>query len=468
MATPETTAEGGGLSARSWKVSVFVLAMASLVTAIDLTIISVALPTVEADLGLSPTEGQWVVNAYLIAFTVLLIPGGMFGDRIGQLKGMNVGLVVFGLGSLMCGLADDATTIIVGRAIQGLGAAILMPCIQALVTRVAPEGKTGTAFGVYAAVSAIGLAIGPLAGGAIVDLVAWEWIFLINPIIIAPLLFLNHVFLRSAGQGIDRNRKRLISAEMLKRPSLRSGLFLIFWIRMPLIWAFIYTGIYFQSVLGYSPLQAGLAMIPGIIGIAIGGLVSGRLKDKVGWRPPTIAGFILVAVCLGAIGLALTLESYVLIVVPMFVLGIAVNFATTPVNVHAIADADPVQRGMISGTMTVAAQAGNTVGSLVLGGITNALILGSLSAEYAADKAETIYQQIQHPADTSDLSAGELTEGLKVFSESMSEAALIGAGIVLLALAAAWAMRMFKDPGPSGDGGLDIEQPGEGEAAVQT
>lgn len=467
MAMPETNqGGGGGLSARGWKVSIFVLAMASLVTAIDLTIISVALPTVEEDLGLSPAQGQWVVNAYLLSFTFLLIPGGMFGDRIGQLRGMNVGLVIFGIGSLMCGLAADAPMIIGGRVVQGIGAAILMPCIQALVTRVAPEGKTGTAFGVYAAVSAVGLAIGPLLGGAIVDLVAWEWIFLVNPIIIAPLLIMNHVFLRSAGEGIDRNKKRLVTMEMLKRPSLRAGIFLIFWIRLPLIWVFIYSGIYFQSVLGFSPIQAGLAMLPGILGIAIGGVLSGRLKDKIGWRPPTIVGFLLVAVCLGFIAFALTVESYALIVIPMFILGIAVNLATTPVNVHAIADADPVQRGMISGTMTVASQAGNVVGSLILGAITNALILGSLGATYAADKAEQIYQQIQHPADSSTLPVAELNEGLQVFADSMSEAALIGAGIIVLALAAAWAMKMFRGPGP-GEGGLDVEESGEDESLAQ-
>lgn len=468
MAMPETNqGGGGGLSARGWKVSIFVLAMASLVTAIDLTIISVALPTVEEDLGLSPAQGQWVVNAYLLSFTFLLIPGGMFGDRIGQLRGMNVGLVIFGIGSLMCGLAADAPMIIGGRVVQGIGAAILMPCIQALVTRVAPEGKTGTAFGVYAAVSAVGLAIGPLLGGAIVDLVAWEWIFLVNPIIIAPLLIMNHVFLRSAGEGIDRNKKRLVTMEMLKRPSLRAGIFLIFWIRLPLIWVFIYSGIYFQSVLGFSPIQAGLAMLPGILGIAIGGLLSGRLKDKIGWRPPTVVGFLLVAVCLGFIAVALTVESYALIVIPMFILGIAVNLATTPVNVHAIADADPVQRGMISGTMTVASQAGNVVGSLILGAITNALILGSLGATYAADKAEQIYQQIQHPADSSTLPVAELNEGLQVFADSMSETALIGAAIILVALAAAWAMKMFRDPGP-GEGGLDVEEAGEDESLAQT
>lgn len=471
MATPEAKdGGGGGLSAGGWKVSIFVLAMASLVTAIDLTIISVALPTVEEDLVLSPAEGQWVVNAYLLSFTLLLIPGGMFGDRIGQLRGMNVGLVVFGIGSLMCGLASDAPMIIGGRVVQGIGAAILMPCIQALVTRVAPEGKTGTAFGVYAAVSAVGLAVGPLLGGAIVDLVAWEWIFLVNPIIIVPLLILNHVFLRAAGEGVDRNKKRLITKEMLKRPSLRSGLFLIFWIRLPLIWVFIYSGIYFQSVLGFSPLQAGLAMIPGILGIAIGGLLAGRLKDKIGWRPPTVVGFGLVAACLGFIAFALTVESYALIVVPMFILGIAVNLATTPVNVHAIADADPVQRGMISGTMTVASQAGNVIGSMILGAITNALILGSLGATYsayAAGKAEEVYQQIQHPSDTSTLPVAELNEGLKVFADSMSETALIGAGIILLALVAAWAMRMFRDPGPGGDGGLDLEEIGDDESLAQ-
>jgi hypothetical protein len=154
-------------------------------------------------------------------------------------------------------------------------------------------------------------------------------------------------------------------------------------------------------------------------------------------------------------------------VVPTFILGIAVNLATTPVNVHAIADADPVQRGMISGTMTVAAQSGNTVGSMILGGITNALILSSLTAKYAADEAQKIYQQIQHPSDNSNLPQSELTEGLQVFADSMSEAALIGAGIIVLALAAAWALRMFRDPGP-GQGGLDVERVDEEESLAGT
>ena len=103
----QAVGDGGGLSKRGWKVSILVLALASLVTAIDLTIIAVALPTVEDELGLSPAAGQWVVNAYLISFTLLLIPGGMFGDRIGQIRGLNVGLVIFAIGSVMCGAAGD-------------------------------------------------------------------------------------------------------------------------------------------------------------------------------------------------------------------------------------------------------------------------------------------------------------------------------------------------------------------------
>jgi DHA2 family methylenomycin A resistance protein-like MFS transporter len=470
MATPEVAGSSGGgsLTSSGWKVAILVLGIASLVTSVDLTIISVALPTIEDSLSLSPSEGQWVVNAYLLSFTLLLIPGGMFGDRIGQLKGMNLGLVVFAIGSVMCGLAPGSEVMIAGRVVQGIGAAVLMPCLQALVTRIAPSDKTGVAFGVYIAVSSVGMAIGPLVGGAIVDLVAWEWIFLVNPIIIVPLLFIGHVFLRNAGEGVDRNKKRLITWEMLRRPSLRSGLFLIFWIRLPLIWVFIYAGIYFQTVLGYDAFQAGLAMLPGVVGIGIGGVISGRLKDKVGWKLPTVIGYLMVAGCLVVIAYALTLESYPLIVIPMFLLGIALNLATTPVNVLAITDADPVERGMISGTMTVAAQAGNTVGSLILGGITNALVLGSLTAEYAKSEAEKIFDQIQHPVSASDLPASELATGLQVFSDSMAEAALIGAGIVVLALLAAWVLRMFRDPGPGANSGFDVEELGEDESLAQT
>ncbi|MFM9139806.1 MAG: MFS transporter, partial [Solirubrobacterales bacterium] len=182
-------------------------------------------------------------------------------------------------------------------AVQGLGAAMLRPCIQALVTRVAPEGKTGSAFGIYAAVSSVGLAVGPLLGGVLVDSVGWRWIFFINPIILLPLIVLVRMYLSSAGEGVSKEKRRLITWEMLRRPSLRAGLWLIFFVRLPLIWIFIYAGIYFQSVLGLSAFQTGLAMLPGIFGIAIGGVASGRLKDKIGWRMPTVAGFLGTAAC---------------------------------------------------------------------------------------------------------------------------------------------------------------------------
>lgn len=441
-----SASDGGGLSKKGWKVSIFVLAMTSLVTAIDLTIISVALPTVEQDLSLSPSTGQWVVNAYLLSFTILLIPGGMLGDRIGQIKGLNLGLVIFSVGSLMCGVAGDESLIIAGRAVQGLGAAILMPCIQALVTRVAPEGKKGSAFGIYAAVSSVGLAVGPLLGGFLVDSVGWRWIFFINPIILLPLIVLVRMFLQSAGEGVNREKKRLITWEMLRRPSLRSGLWLIFFVRLPLIWIFIYAGIYFQSVIGLNAFDTGLAMIPGIVGIAIGGVVAGRLKDKMGWRMPTVLGFLGVAACLVVLGFALPAESYVLILIPMFVLGIAVNFATTPVNVQAITDADEMERGMISGTMTVSTQAGNTLGSMVLGAITNSLVLAGITAT-AGYSATQIYDQIQHPSDSSTLPAAALEEGQKAFADGMATTSFIGAAIILVALLLAWAMRMFKNPG---------------------
>lgn len=323
---------------------------------------------------------------------------------------------------------------------------MLVPCIQALVTRVAPEGKKGSAFGIYAAVSSVGLAVGPLLGGVLVDSVGWRWIFFINPIILLPLILLVRMYLSSAGEGVSKGKRRLITWEMLKRPSLRAGLWLIFFVRLPLIWIFIYAGIYFQSVLGLSAFQTGVAMLPGIVGIAIGGVVAGRLKDKIGWRMPTVAGFLGTAACLVVLGFALKWESYVAILVPMFILGIAVNFATTPVNVQALTDADERERGMISGTMTVSAQSGNTLGSMILGALTNSLVLAGITAT-AGYSANQIYDSIYHPSDSSSLPSAALQEGQKAFADGMSTTSFIGAAIILAALLLAWAMRMFKDPG---------------------
>jgi predicted MFS family arabinose efflux permease len=150
--------------------------------------------------------------------------------------------------------------------------------------------------------------------------------------------------------------------------------------------------------------------------------------------------------CLVVLGFALPAESYVLILIPMFFLGIAVNFATTPVNVQAITDADEMERGMISGTMTVSTQAGNTLGSMVLGAITNSLVLAGITAT-AGYSATQIYDQIQHPSDSSSLPASALEEGQKAFADGMATTSFIGAAIILVALLLAWAMRMFKDPG---------------------
>ena len=150
--------------------------------------------------------------------------------------------------------------------------------------------------------------------------------------------------------------------------------------------------------------------------------------------------------------------------IPMFLLGVGMNLASTPVNVLAITDADPVERGMISGTMTVAVQSGLAAGSLFLGAVTNALVRSALTAGVGSSEGQKIDSQIQHPAESSTLPAGDLDTGLRVFSDSIAQVSLVGAGIVVLALLAAWLLRMFRNPGAGTGDAIALEQ---AEEAVQ-
>src|SRR3954447_16823456 len=175
---------------------------------LDNTVVNVALPSIRNDLGISISELEWVVNAYALTFGVLMLSGGKLADLLGRRTIFIVGLVIFTGSSLWCGLAGGAASLITARTVQGVGAALMNPATLSIITATFPPRQRGTAIGIWAGVSALALAIGPLLGGVLTEKITWSWIFFINvPIgvlgVLAARLFIDETKDTSKEQRLD-------------------------------------------------------------------------------------------------------------------------------------------------------------------------------------------------------------------------------------------------------------------------
>src|SRR5213592_4079687 len=156
------------------------LSFALFMIMLDNTVVNVALPAIKNDLGIGTSELEWVVTAYALTFAVLLLTGGKLGDLYGRRLIFTIGLVVFTASSLACGLSSTATELIAARAVQGVGSALMMPATLSIISATFAVRERGTAIGIWAGVSAMALAIGPLLGGIITEHISWNWIFYVN------------------------------------------------------------------------------------------------------------------------------------------------------------------------------------------------------------------------------------------------------------------------------------------------
>ena len=164
--------------------------LASVIAYIDGSVVNVALPVISKDLATSLAVIQWVINAYTLCLAAFLLVGGAAGDQLGRRRVFVIGIAIFAIASVWCGLSPNVTQLIIARAIQGIGAALLIPCSLAIIGASFPEAERGIAIGTWAGFSAIAAAIGPLLGGWIVDHFTWQAIFLINPFLAGPAIWI--------------------------------------------------------------------------------------------------------------------------------------------------------------------------------------------------------------------------------------------------------------------------------------
>ena len=438
---------------------------------LDSTVVTLALPAIHDDLGSSTDDLQWVQNAYLLTLTATVVTGGRLGDILGRRRVFIAGLLIFAVGSLVSGASGSTGVLIVGRVVQGLGGAALLSLSLALTADAFPAATRPRALGIWAAVSAVALAVGPLVGGALIELASWRWIFLINgpPLALGVAILLargwetrdesaSRVDLAGVavlGAGLTAVVYALVEADDWGWDSARTlgllgggiALLVCFWalehrIRFPLVdfslfrnrpylgasaaafgvvgayWSVMFfQPQYLQNGLGYSAVAAGALVLPVTAPMAAFSPFSGRLINRYGARATMTAGMVLAlsGLCLQA----LLIESDdVLSLLPGFLcFGVALALVYAPMSTAAMAAMPAAKSGVASGVLAM---------DRVLAG---ALLLALCSATY----------QDSLPGSAATASSGQLADAVA--------AALVPA-IVIVAIATVLTWLLVRSPTP--------------------
>jgi EmrB/QacA subfamily drug resistance transporter len=413
------------MSDRNRWVALYVLCVGMLMIVLDVTVVNVALPSIQDDLGFSQSSLAWVVNAYLIAFGGLLLLAGRLGDLIGRKTVFMVGLGVFTTASFLCGVAQSQEVLVVARFIQGLGGAMTSAVILGMIVTMFPQpADQAKAIGVYAFVASAGGSIGLLAGGVLTQSINWHWIFFINiPIGIAAAVLAMRLLDRDEGigfgEGADIPGAVLITSSLMLgvytivKPAAEHGwgaaqtlglgavslaLLAAFVARearianplMPLrifrsrnvsgantIQALLVAGmfgvfflgsLYMERVLGYDALQIGLAFLPATLVMGVLSLrYSERLIMRFGARTMLRPGLVLIAAGLGLFALAPVDGSYVVNILPVMLLfGFGVGVSFPSLMTLAMSGATKEDAGLASGLVNTSAQVGGALGLAVL------------------------------------------------------------------------------------------------------
>jgi EmrB/QacA subfamily drug resistance transporter len=407
--------------------ALYVLCGGTLMIVLDTTIVNVALPSIRTDLGFSQTSLAWVVNAYLLTYGGFLLLGGRLGDLFGHRRLFLTGISLFTLASAACGLADSQALLVGARAVQGLGGAVAsavgLSLMMTLFTEPADRAK---AMGVFGFVASGGGTIGVLLGGVLTDSLDWHWIFLVNlPIgLVVVLLSLRLLPAAPPAAGVRRldvggaitvtaalmlavyaivngNTAGWTSAQTIgllaasaasfsvfmaiesrvAAPLMPLGLFRlrnvatanvvgVLWAAAMFAWFFL-SALYLQLVLGYSPLQVGLAFLPAnlIMGVFSLGL-SAKLVMRFGIKPPLSLGLLLAAAGLALFVRAPVGGSFLIDVLPsMLLLGFGAGIALNPVLLAAMSDVEPEESGLASGVVNTAFMMGGALGLAVLASV---------------------------------------------------------------------------------------------------
>jgi EmrB/QacA subfamily drug resistance transporter len=391
---------------------------------LDNTVVNVALPSIQKDLGASLSALEWTINAYTLAIAVLLVSAGRLGDIFGRRRAFLFGVSVFALSSATAGFAPNDISLIVSRAVQGIGAAFMMPATLSIVTNAFPPAERGRAIGTWAGVSALALALGPVVGGLLTEQVSWRAIFFLNlPVaalaIVVSLAAVQESRDRTVPRAVDYagvatltvgigalvlalvegndwgwGSTRIMGLVALSALGLIAFTFIEKRVRFPMVEfdffrsrqfvgtngiafvvsfamlaMFFFMALYMQNILGYSPLEAGIRFLPSTVVIIVVAPIAGRLTDRIGARLPIAAGLTLVAISLYMQSRITIDTGYSYLLLPFSLMGLGIGLTMSPMSTAAMNAVQVTKAGVASGILSMSRMVGGTFGVAAVGAL---------------------------------------------------------------------------------------------------
>ncbi len=402
---------------------------------LDNTVMNVALPSIQSDLGASISALEWIVNGYTLSFAVLLATGGRLGDILGRRRMFLAGVAIFAISSATAGLAPSTSALVISRIAQGVGAALMMPATLSIITYAFPPAERGRAIGMWAGVSALALAIGPVIGGLLTEHVSWRAIFYLNiPVAAAAIVATLFAVRESRDETVDRTidwtgtavltaglsagvlaliegnawgwdspaiigliaasivllvafvrvegyvKAPIVQFAFLRNRDFSGALVVAFIISFAMLGMFFFMALYIQNILGYSPLEAGIRFLPTTLVIMAVAPLAGRMTDRIGPRPLIVAGLAIVAVSLFMQAQITVDSTYATLLIPFILMGLGIALTMSPMSTAAMNAVEVTKSGLASGLLSMSRMVGGTFGVAVLGAIFQAQSKGALES----------------------------------------------------------------------------------------
>ncbi len=435
--------------ARKWW-TLIAVCTATFMLLLDITIVNVALPAIQRSLDASFSDLQWVVDAYALALATCVLTAGSLADLFGRKRVFLIGVTLFTFASAACGLANDPLFLIIARAVQGLGGAMMFATALALLSQEFHGRERGTAFGIWGATIGAAVAIGPLAGGVLTSWLSWRWIFLVNiPIgaaavvlsakqlhessdpehsrldpvglvtLIGGLLCLILALIEGNQQGWTTSwiiglfvaagvflvlfvasqmgeRTSMVDLTLFRRPAFVGAQVTAFAISSSMFAMFLYLTLYLQNILGLSPLKTGLVFLPLSVVSFFAAPVAGRLSTRVPIRILLGAGLALNAVAMWSMS-HVKPDSHWTVLLPGFILGgIGIGLVNAPLASTAVSTVRQERAGMASGINNTFRQLGIATGIAALGAIFASKVDASAFSQHASAAADASFVNALH------------------------------------------------------------------------
>ncbi len=391
---------------------------------LDNTIVNVALPSIQRDLEIGVSELEWVVTGYALSFAVLMLTGGKLADMYGRRRVFLLGLAVFALSSLACGLAGSADLLIGARVVQGVGAAFMMPATLSIISATFPPRERGAALGTWAGVSAVALAIGPLVGGLITEHISWHWIFYVNvpvgvlaiaaTLVIVPesrdtsheqrldvpgllvsgagLLALAYALIEGNHSGWSsptilslfaiaaialvafvllelHQRLPMMDLSLFRQGTFAGANIVALLVSLAMFGVFFFVSLYMQNVLGYSAVKAGATFLPMTVLIILVAPIAGKTSDRLGSRWLMATGMSLVGVSLLLYAQLDAGSGFWNLLPAMLTGGVGMAMSMSPMTAAALGAVPVAKAGVGSGILNTFRQVGGALGIAIMGAI---------------------------------------------------------------------------------------------------